>query len=164
MELKKNIIIVGGSYCKLKESWPLQVANNLGLNLIHFSLSACHWWNIRHFLISLSEQEKNASEVIIYCHPNSINKLPLENRMFNLLKKNPPKEFLKAKELYDKHFNNIEFNEWAEIQWYKEFSDMFKNIKIINLHGLGTTKNRQYLQINFVYLLLLLLNPTGWNQ
>jgi len=142
---KKNIIIVGGSYCFNKELWPTQVAENLNLNLIHFGLSGSHWWSIRHFLNTLTDNQINNSEVIVCCHPYSNTRLALEYKTYKLLKNKEPPEFLEAKRLYFKHIFNLEYSDWTEICWFKEFSEKFSKLKIINLHSSDTIKNKQYL-------------------
>jgi hypothetical protein len=140
---KKNIIIVGGSFCVDKELWPTQVAENLNLNLIHCGLRRSHWWNIRHFLNTLTDEQINNSEVIICCHTYSTS-IPLEYKKYTLLKNKEPPEFLEAKRLYLKHIFNLDFCEWTEMCWFKEFSEKFSKLKIVNLHPFNITKNKQY--------------------
>jgi hypothetical protein len=142
---KKNIIIVGDSFCGKVELWPTQVAESLNLNLIHCGLKGSHWWSIRHFLNTLTDNQINDSEVIVCCHPYSKSRLPLEYKKYKLLKNKEPSEFSESKRLYFKHIFNLEYSDWTEICWFKEFSEKFSKLKIINLHSWDTIKNKQYL-------------------
>jgi len=143
---KKNIIIVGCSFSRNKEGWPSMVANNLNLRLIHFGIGGTHWWTIKQFLDNLSQKQIENSEAIVCCH--TLNRRPaLDCKEQILYQTTKPPEWLEAKKLYHKYLHSQNFQEWVEPFWFKEFSEKFSKLKIINLHCFDNSiKNKMHLR------------------
>lgn len=133
----KNIIIVGDSFCMNPQGWPKMLADELRLTLISRGVGGEHWWGTRQFLKNLDPALIKNTEVIIFAHTfsqrlpttdSTLGKFPLHN-----LDTSDEKQL--AVKLYYKYIHNYEFDDWAQISWFKDISNIYKNIKMVHLHG-----------------------------
>jgi len=134
--MKKNIIIIGDSFCASPEGWPLKLAKQLKLNLINFGDSGAHWWSQRNFLYNnVSLSDKQNAEVIIFVH-SSMDRIPsLNNRIKGMERDKSGTELETAVSLYYKHIYDETFLSWVQDKWFDEINTEYTNGKIIHLHS-----------------------------
>jgi len=136
MQLTKNIIVVGDSFCMYPEAWPQQVADALKLKLINRGVGGEHWWNTHQFLSNLDDNIIKNTEVIIFCHTYA-GRLPCDDPelgKFNLYNLDLTDEKQLAIKLYNQYIRSEKFLDWAQEAWFKNISSNY-SCKMIHLHG-----------------------------
>lgn len=141
----KNIIIVGDSFCACDAGWPGTLSKMLNLELINYGCSGEHWWGVTNFLNNLPQETLDNCEVIIFAHTEARRIPNTSNKKLN--KVHPPEteqELKLAIELYFKYMHEDEFLDWVQIQWFKEVSNNWQHIKLINLHSFPTSLSQRH--------------------
>lgn len=73
------------------------------------------------------------------------------------------KELILAQKYYETYIKSDSFHEWTTIKWFEDFSEMFKNKKVINFHNFETTMHlNKYLthSMNFINISLVSLSAS----
>lgn len=147
----KNIIVAGDSFCSWSGGWPTTLANMLDLNLINFGDPGAHWWSQLYFLNNeISPQDKDNTEVIVFCH-TEMNRIPCRNNdvhTVNLhnLQNRKGDGVEKAVELYYKHLSDWKFLNWAQDKWFEEISNEWTSIpKVVHLHSFPWSLDKKHL-------------------
>ena len=133
----KNIIIVGDSFCVNSKGWPEHLAKLLNLKLINYGLGGGAWWSVNRFLLTLTQEQIDNSEIIIFVHTNA-ERIPTtveEINCINLLDLNLNNELERAVSLHYKYIHDSDFLCWAQSKWFEEINDRWSNIKVIHLHS-----------------------------
>ena len=162
----KNIIIVGDSFCACDAGWPGILPKMLNLELINYGRGGQHWWGVADFLSKLSQETLDNCEVIIFAHTEDQRIPNCTNKTLSRDEPDYKNELQLAMDLYFKYIHEDNFLTWAQIQWYKEVSEKWRHIKLINLHGFPSSlAKKQYLDgVNvFPNLLSLSLNEGDYN-
>jgi hypothetical protein len=149
---KKNIIVVGDSYASSKNGYPQELANLLNLNLICFGEPSAHWWTVKLFLDSLSDEVKNNTEVIVFCHTYT-HRVPSDDTELNRANIDNADRLEHASitkdsavNLYFKFVHNMGYSEYVEQCWFKDITETWSHIKLINLHCFPwSLKNKNFL-------------------
>lgn len=130
-----NIIIVGDSFCASSNGWPGQLAKQLNLNLICHGVGGQPWWNARNFIMNISNDVINNTDIIVFAHTNA-DRLPTLNEQIGLVDHSNPgnDELSQAIKLHYKYIHDQEFLMWAHKQWFQEISLKFSNKKLVHLH------------------------------
>jgi hypothetical protein len=115
------------------------LADQLNLNLICYGEGGQPWWGIKLFLKTLSEEQIENCEAVVFAHTNTDRFPTCDIRVGKVDKSkllNNKDEFKQALGLYYKylHESSFEFLYWAHQKWFEEVSITWSHTKIINLH------------------------------
>jgi len=144
--MKKNLIVVGDSFCASNDGWPQQLADTLGLNLICYGRGGESWWAVRKFLATLTADQINATQTIVFVHTNA-ERIPTDNSKlvtFDYQNPNLKDQEELAVHLYYKHVFNPEFMFWAQQQWFAEIEQQWKNKQVLHLHSFPWTTQHKF--------------------
>jgi hypothetical protein len=158
-----KLIIVGDSFCMEKRLWPATLARKLKLDLIHRSFPGAHWWPAADFLLKVSPEVRDSTQVLIIAHTNS-DRLPSSDESLfrpNLID-TPETEQDTAIVLYKKYIEDLDFLYWAHKQWILEIEQNWSHAKIIHLNCYPWTVNLPFSGVSVVPPLInLSLNELG---
>jgi len=132
----KNIIVVGDSFCASQESWPTELAQQLGLNLVGQGIGGASWWPSRDFLMSLPQTVIDDTEVMVFAHTEASRTPTLSLEVNRVNRSKPPvTEIETAVHLYHKYISDMTFTNWAQQQWFLEIQRRWGHKKICHLHS-----------------------------
>lgn len=149
----EHIVIVGDSFCQhdQSDSWTRILADKLNMKLESKGTQSGSFWDARDFLkISVTDN----TNIIVIAHTD-FSRIPsaewygISRELFSNLSK-PELSALNqaaanAKNQYYKHLYVPEFHKWAQKLWFKEFSDVYKKYKLINLHCFPSSWTNRHL-------------------
>lgn len=147
MQLKGNVLILGDSFCQSvgENSWPAHLLKKIEHNeSIVKGWSGGSWWAIRENLLKIQKNEsffKNV-DLLIFIHTNKNRLLTRNDNIFKIKPQILPAKFSNSDidekiltvALYFKYIHDLSFVDWAQQQWFLEFSQISKHIPcVINL-------------------------------
>jgi hypothetical protein len=134
--MKKNIIIVGDSFCASPTGWPSTLATALDLTLISHGQGGQSWWNVKKFIETIDKLVIEQTEVIVFVHTNA-DRIPTHNTQIGLINHSarPTTDIEIAVQLYYKYIHDPEFLNWAQCQWFLEINQRWGHKKIVHLHS-----------------------------
>lgn len=134
--MKKNIIVVGDSFCSSAEHWPQSLADQLDLNLICYTDGAGQsWWDARNWLQGLPAEQINNTEVMVFAHTNA-ERIPTTDKELGKIDHSAPAktEIETAIKLYYKYIFEPQFMHWTQQQWFQEIGRLYGNKRLVHLH------------------------------
>jgi hypothetical protein len=149
----KNIIVVGDSFCSDVSTWPGFLAQHLGLNLICQGVPGGHWWHNRDFLLKLSAEVLNQTDIMVFVHTNAHRIPTLDQNLGKLNTDGSGKsELEQAVYLYNKYINDVMYAEWAQRAWFKEIAEVWGHKKLCHLQAFPWSADYQNLLSGLVIL------------
>jgi hypothetical protein len=147
----KNIIIAGDSFCEHDRfnSWTRLLADKLGMRLSSQGIPSGSFWETKEFLKDCVFVNKTL-DLIIVAHTD-FTRVPSAqwNQPYHKLSYEEQQEWArgasKAKEHYYKYLYVPTFHKWAQELWFREFSETYKDYKIVNLHCFPESWNSRHL-------------------
>lgn len=135
--MNKNIIVIGDSFASCSGGWPSILADMLGLELTVYGGAGEHWWPGRQFLKNVSQHIVENTEVIIFVHTyfDRITRSDSGVHAANIHDENDNSEIVTAARLYFKYISDPNFMKWAQEMWFKEVTEQWQHIKLVNLHS-----------------------------
>jgi hypothetical protein len=134
---KKNIIVVGDSFCSSALHWPTTLAELLDLNLLCYTDgSGQGWWDARSWIMNLDPEQIDLAQVIVFVHTTG-DRIPTDNKDLGKIDQSVPAvtEQQQAVQLYFRHIHHLPFLQWAQQQWFAEISRVFGHKQLVHLHS-----------------------------
>lgn len=145
MQLKGNVLIIGDSFCMNPEAWPDYLLKKIKCNKfkVHGEPGAA-WWPIRERFLNYAADKEffDNLDLLIFIHTQKDRIPTRDNRVFAIRPLKISKnnfvsnidERVMAVSLYYKYLHDNIFLIWAQDQWFKEYSEICKNIPcVVNL-------------------------------
>lgn len=144
-----KIVIIGDSFCQHNQdgTWTRILATMLNLKLESRGIPAGSFWETREFLQIAVNAD---TEYIVVAHTD-YTRIPAVNwnLSFGDLSKTEISELgnlvNNAREQYYRYIYVPTYHIWAQQQWFKEFSTVYSNFKLINLHCFPTSWSYRHL-------------------
>jgi hypothetical protein len=145
--VKKNIIIVGDSFCSNDRYWPTQLAALTERNLICYTDGAGQsWWDARTWLQALDPAQIKKADIMVFAHTNA-DRIPTDNKKLGTINHSSrsKNELEKSVELYYRHVFHRPFMSWAQQQWFKEIKSLYGRKQLVHLHCFPWTQSYSHL-------------------
>jgi hypothetical protein len=146
MTIKRNIIVVGDSFCSSAQHWPQQLADLLDLNLICYTEGAGQsWWAARHWLQYVHPAHWDNTVAMVFAHTNA-ERIPTDNPLIGQIDHSaqPTTELATAIQLYHRHIFDLGYAQWAQAAWFQEISQRWGHLKLVHLHSFPWSLDQQH--------------------
>jgi hypothetical protein len=134
--MKKNLIVLGDSFCSAADQWPKILADQMELNLICYTDGAGQsWWDARNWLETLPGELIENANIMVFAHTNA-ERIPTNDKQLGKIDHNAPAntEIQTAIKLYYKYIFEPPFMHWAQQQWFKEIGNRYGHKQLVHLH------------------------------
>jgi hypothetical protein len=149
---KKYIAFIGDSFCASARSpdlkrkhYPEIVANHYGFNILAHGYAGKSWWYSRQRFMEDFKQNPGLEENIeamVFCHTNSGRFNTSNEHVFfhsdvkfqRILKDDNKSILMQAQKYWFKYLIDYEFQDWAQMNWFRETSREWGHIKQVHFH------------------------------